>query len=189
MKIAIIEVAEYVLPKFEVVIESADHFTLEDDKVQAIVRAKYTHGKDLRGTAVVSIFEEDNFGYFRYRRESHANKQEDHALAKKTIVIDGQDTIEFNIQNELKFDRSESNKYCDVKNFKIKAEVIETLTGLSQTTEKTVKVHKDSYDISTDLTNAGLKRDSTIDLNVCALLVLHIIYIIEVGFCAFWNAN
>lgn len=166
MKIAVIEVAEYVLPKFEAVIESPDHFTLEDECVRAVIRAKYTHGKPLRGTAVVSISEEDNFGYFRYRKSSHAHKPDDNTLAKKTITIDGHETIEFNIKNELKFDRSESNKYFELKNFKIQAEITETLTGLSQTAEKTVKIHKDTYDISTDLTNAGLKRDTTIDLSV-----------------------
>lgn len=177
MKIAIIEVAEYVLPKFEAAIESADQFTLDDEQVTVVVRAKYTHGKPLRGTAVVSIFEEDNFGYFRYRRDSHANKQEDHPLATKTIIIDGQETAAFNIQNELKCDRSEANKYFDVKNFKIKVEVTETLTGLSQCAEKTVKVHKDTYDISTDLTNAGLKRDSTIDITVCFALFIFVTHI------------
>lgn len=173
MKIAVIEIAEYVLPKFEVKIESDDHFTIDDQKVVAIIRAKYTHGKPLRGTAVVSISEEDNFGYFRYRRGSKAKPEDaaDDASVKKTIVIDGRESIEFDIQNDLKFDRSESNKYFELKNFKIKAEVTETLTGLSQCAEKTIKVHKDAYDISTDLTNDAIKRDSTIDLNVSLIFL------------------
>lgn len=166
-KIAVIEIAEYVLPKFEAQIESDDHFTIDDQKVVAIIRAKYTHGKPLRGTAVVSISEEDNFGYFRYRRCSQIKKEDDDdTCVKKTIIIDGQESVEFDIQNDLKFDRNESNKYFDLKNFKIKAEVTETLTGLSQCAEKTIKVHKDTYDISTDLTNDALKRDSTVDLSV-----------------------
>lgn len=134
----------------------------------AIIRAKYTHGKPLRGaTACVSISEEDNFGYFRYRRCSKAKPENDDKRVKKTVdIIDGSESVEFDIQNELKFDRSESNKYCDLKNFKIKTEVTETLTGLTQRAEKAIKVHKDAYDICTDLTNDALKRDSTIDLNV-----------------------
>lgn len=167
MKIAIVEIAEYVLPKFEVAIESCDHFTIDDQKVHVIIRAKYTHGKPLRGTAVVSISEEDNFGYFRYRRCSQAKPaDDDDKCAKKTFTIDGKETIEFDIQNELKFDRSESNNYFDLKNFKIKAEVTETLTGLSQCAERTIKVHKDTYDITTDLRNDAIKRESTIDLSV-----------------------
>lgn len=154
------------LPKFEAVIESRDHFTLDDGKVRIVLRAKYTHGKPLRGSATVSITEEDNFGCFRYRRESQVNKPEDSSLVKRTFNIDGEETVEFDIEKELKFDRSERNQYYDVKNFKIKADVIESLTGLSQSAEKTIKVHKDTYNISTDLTNYDLKRDSTTEVNV-----------------------
>lgn len=165
MKIAVIEVAEYVLPKFEVIVESNDHFTLEDEKVAAIIRAKYTHGKPLRGKAVVTVTEEDNFGYFRFRRESTA-AQEENALVKKTIDIDGRETIELHIKDELKFDCSEKNRYFDVKNFKVHVEVTESLTGLSQTAEKTIKIHKNTYEVSSDLSNAGLKRDSNVDVTV-----------------------
>lgn len=168
MKISVIEVAEYVLPKFEVKIDSPDHFTLDDEKVQVVIRAKYTHGKPLRGTAVVTVKEEDNFGTFRFRRVSHASIQNpsDH-LVKKTVTIDGQETVEFNIKDELKFDRSDKNKYCDLQNFKIEVEVTETLTGLSQTAVKTVKVHKDSYKITTDLSYDSIKKDSSADVTVC----------------------
>lgn len=166
MKIAVIEVAEYVLPKFEAIIDSPDHFTLEDEKVQIVVRATYTHGKALRGSVVITVTEEDNFGYFRYRRVSQVNKSEDNTLVKKTLVIDGQETVEFDIKKELKCDQNKDDHYFNVKNFKIKADVTETLTGLSQSTEKTIKVHKHTYEISTDLTAAALKRDSTIDVLV-----------------------
>lgn len=151
-------------------VESDDHFSIDDKTVNAIIRAKYTHGKPLRGTAVVSISEDDNFGCFRYRRHSPANKSggdDDDTCVKKTcVIIDGHETVEFDIQNELKFDRSERNKYSNSKRFKIKTEVTETLTGLSQSAEKTITVYKDSYDITTDLRSNALKRDSTVDLSV-----------------------
>lgn len=173
MKISVIEVAEYVLPKFEVKIDSPDHFTLDDEKVQAVIRAKYTHGKPLRGTAVVTVTGEDNFGTFylrRIRRMSYASNQNrsEHSV-KKTVAIDGQETIEFNIKDELKFDRSDKNKYCDLQNFKIEVEVTETLTGLSQTAVKTVKVHKDSYKITTDLSHSfgAIQQDNPVDVTVC----------------------
>lgn len=165
MKIAVIEVAEYVLPKFEATIEGNDHFTLEDEKVIVTIGAKYTHGKPLRGKAIVTINEEDNFGYFRFRRESVAS-QEENMLVKKTVDIDGLEIIEFNIKDELKYDRSESNRFFDVKNFKIDVEVTENLTGLMQSASKMVKVHKNTYDVSSDLTHAGLKRDSSFDVTV-----------------------
>lgn len=165
MKIAVIEVAEYVLPKFEAIIEGNDHFTLEDEKVVVTIGAKYTHGKSLRGKAIVTITEEDNFGYFRFRRESVAS-QEESTLIKKTVDTDGLETIEFNIKDDLKYDRSESNRFFDVKNFKVDVEVTEILTGLTQCASKTVKVHKNTYDVSSDLTHAGLKRDSSFDVTV-----------------------
>lgn len=170
MKISVIEVAEYVLPKFEVKIDSPDHFTLDDEKLQAVIRAKYTHGKPLRGTAVVTVTGEDNFGTFRFRRVSHVSIQNpsDH-LVKRTVTIDGQETIEFNIKDELKFDRSDKNKYCDLQNYKIEVEVTETLTGLSQTAVKMVKVHKDSYKITTDLSHSfgAIQQDNPVDVTVC----------------------
>lgn len=164
VKIAIIEVAEYVLPKFSTSIESADHFCIEDEKVRVVVRAKYTHGKPLKGTAIVTVTEEDNFGYFRYRKES-LEKKEEH-LVQKSFAIDGQETVELDIKNELKFDRNDDDPYSDVKKFKIKTQVTESLTGLQQSSEKSIKIHKRTYEVSTDLTNAAVKRESTIDISV-----------------------
>lgn len=158
--------AEYVLPKFEAIIESPDHFTVDDEKVRLIVRAKYTHGKPLRGSVTVTVEEEETFGYFRCRRLSQAHKDDDCTLAKKTFNIDGQETVEFDIAKELKFERSEKTRWENVRNFKIKADVTEGLTGLVQSTDKTVKVHLDSYEITTDLNTNEPKRDTTLDLNV-----------------------
>lgn len=159
------------MPKFEAIIESSDHFTLDDEKVRAVVRAKYTHGKPLRGSVTVSVSEEEAFGYFRYRRESQAN-QEENILSKKTFNIDGQETVEFDIKNELKFDRYEKTRWENVRNYKIKVDVTEGLTGLVQSIDKTVKVHLDSYDISTDLHSNEAKRDSILDLNVNVYIFL-----------------
>lgn len=165
VKIAVIEVAEYVLPKFEAIIESADHFTLDDEKIRAVIRAKYTHGKPLRGSVTVSVMEEESFGCFR-RKISTAKEEDDGALVKKTFNIDGHETVEFDIAKELKFERNENNRWETLRNFKIKADVTEGLTGLIQSTDKTVKVHMDTYNITTDLLSNDPKRDSTIDINV-----------------------
>lgn len=171
MKIAVIEVAEYVLPKFEATIESPDHFCIEDGKVRVVVGAKYTHGKPLKGTAVVTVTEEDlthlklaHLKTDRKRKESLEKKQEQ--LVQKSFAIDGQETVEFDIKNELKFDRNDDDSYSDVKKFKIKIEVTESLTGLQQSAKKTIKIHKRTYEVSTDLTNAAVKRESTIDISV-----------------------
>lgn len=158
--------AEYVLPKFEVSIESPDHFTVKDKTLFAVVRAKYTYGKPLKGKAIVCVTEEDNFGCFRYRRESESTENRDNALVRKTIDVDGSGQLEFDIEKELKYDRSESNRYYSVRKFKINVELVENLTGLTQSTEKTIKVHRNAYEVSTDLDRSCLKRDSSNDVTV-----------------------
>ncbi|XP_031636083.1 ovostatin-like, partial [Contarinia nasturtii] len=87
IKIAVIEVAEYVLPKFEAIIDSSDNFTVEDEK------------------------------------------------------------------------------WSDVKNYKIKVEVTEGLTGLTQTADKTIKVHRDTYKITSNLKNRP-QRDAPCDIKI-----------------------
>lgn len=158
--------AEYVLPKFEIEIDSPENFTLADKTAYVIVRAKYTNGKPMRGTALVSI-EEDNF-YYYCGRTSDENK----FLLQKTVIVDGQEKIEFDIENELKCDQMMKNKHFDVKYFKVKAEVTETLTGLSQSTEKSIQVHKETFKISSNLYDFRLKRDSTINVTVREVIVL-----------------
>lgn len=143
IKISQIEVAEYVLPRFEAIIESPDDFTLDDGAVRAVIRAKYTHGKPLRGSVTVSITDKNNFSthLFGFARD---NKPNDNTLVKKTFNIDGKETVEFDIEKELKFERNNSMYWQTFKNYKIKADVTEGLTGLVQSADKTVKVYWNS---------------------------------------------
>lgn len=161
------------LPKFEVAIESTDHFSLEDENVQAVIRAKYTHGQPMRGTAVMSITETGlitpgSWGSFSsYSLTQPINVGEtERALVKKTIVFDGRETIQFNIQDELNFHRGESSIQFNKRVYIIKAEITETLTGLSKSAEKTITVHQNTYKITTDLMNKTLQQDSTANVKV-----------------------
>lgn len=161
-KVAFIEIAEYVLPKFEVNIDVADHFTLKDEKIQVIVRAKYTHGQSLRGQAIVSVIEDVN--HFCYSNKKKSEKSD--ALAKKTVDVDGRGTIEFNIKDELKYGDDDSVKYYDEKKFIINVEMTESLTGLSQSTKKTITVHKYPHHITTDLSYSGIIRGSKFNATI-----------------------
>ncbi|XP_031637598.1 pregnancy zone protein-like, partial [Contarinia nasturtii] len=164
IKIAVIEVAEYVLPKFEAIIDSSDNFTVEDEKVRAVIRTKYTHGKPLRGLATVIITEDDPnraFGFFELQSKKKKSNDDDNYLMKKSFNIDGKETIEVDIKKELKFDI----KWSDVKNYKIKVEVTEGLTGLTQTADKTIKVHRDTYKITRNLKNRP-QRDAPCDIKI-----------------------
>lgn len=136
-KIKNIEIREYVLPKFEVSIDSAKYFTIKEGKVTVIVNAKYTYGKKLRGKATVSVSGIENFGCVyqtrprRGKKGSDDEEDEGNPLVKKTIDIDGRAIIEFDIKNELKYDLEvENNKYYSSKEFKISVKVVEDLTGL-----------------------------------------------------------
>lgn len=167
VKIVVIEVAEYVLPKFSVSIESADHFTIAGKVLHAVIAAKYTYGKPLNGKATITVSEEDNFGCFRYRRISNVDESPtDDALVRKTIDVDGTGHIEFDIEKELKYHSGERSRYYSERTFKISVDVVENLTGLSQSAEKTVKIHKSAYKVSSDLDSSCLKRDTVADITV-----------------------
>lgn len=162
-KTATIEVAKYVLPKFEVAIESPDYFTFEDEKVAFVVRGKYTHGKPLRGTVIVSVFDENMMGSrMMFIHSSGQIKQP--ALAMKTVIMDGRENVEFDLKHDLKFDKSQ---WYNDGQIKLKADFTETLTGLTQSTEKMVEISKNAYKITTDLATKILKHDTKIDATVC----------------------
>lgn len=76
-------------PKFGVAIESPDHFTLQDKTIGIVVRAKYTHGKPVRGKAVVSV-------------DVNVYSQN---LAKKILNMDSREIIKFDSKNDLKLSR------------------------------------------------------------------------------------
>lgn len=152
--------AEYVLPKFEIGFDSPEHFTLADKTAYVVVRAKYTNGKPMRGTAVVTIEGglRSTFGFDCYGLRGGENK----LRLQKTVIVDGREKVEFGIEDELECDQIGTGP----KLFKVKAEVTETLTGLSQSTEKTIQVHKEIFKISSNLNNIRLNRDSTINVTV-----------------------
>lgn len=158
---ATIEVAKYVLPKFEVVIEAPEYFTFQDEVAKIVVRAKYTHGKPLRGTVVVSAFDEHMGGFLFHCDPQQSNS----ALATKTVIMDGRENVEFDLKNELKVDQSKK-WYADGQ-IKFKADFTETLTGLTLSTEKSVTIYKNAYVITTDLGNKVLQPDTKVDVTVC----------------------
>lgn len=63
--------------------------------------------------------------------------------SKKTIDVNGQTEIEFNIKNYLNFKSSEF--------YVIKAEATEYLTDLTQSTEKSIIIHENTYVVTTNL--------------------------------------
>lgn len=124
------EVAEYVPPKFEVSIEAAKFFSLKDEKLAAFIRAKYTYGKPMIGKATVGLY----------------STYSDELYAEKIIYFNGSGLVEFRMNGEVS--RPQDEYFYG--NFELRAEVIEKLTGLSQSTKKDVIVHEFGYKASVE---------------------------------------
>ncbi|XP_031621506.1 CD109 antigen-like [Contarinia nasturtii] len=129
-----IEVAEYVLPKFEVTIDSPADVSAKNGKIRVIIRSKYTFGKLVKGEAVVSLTPKN---HFRRRIDNTEG-------VLKTINVDGKGTVEFDIDNELRTRFSEG----ETREYELKAIVIEELTGRNQSATKTITIHQSRYKIT-----------------------------------------
>lgn len=83
----------------------------------------------------------------------------------KTVDVDGRGTVEFGI-GELKLDVSKWEYYSE-KRFTLKAEMIEELTGCTQSAKPiSVVLHKERFKIFTNLIHGELKADSKITAKV-----------------------
>ncbi|XP_043259825.1 CD109 antigen-like isoform X1 [Colletes gigas] len=124
------EVAEYVLPNFEVTIDAPKHFTFKDSKIVATVYAKYTYGKPVKGEVTITAYPDIFSGVIQpiYQQP-----------VRKVIPIDGKVTVDFDIQSELKLtDDYERPVMIDVV-------VEESLTGRRQNTSMQITLHKYKY--------------------------------------------
>lgn len=129
-----IEVAEYVLPKFDVTIDAPTEFSAKNGKIRAIIRSKYTYGKLVKGEAIVSLTPSSSYSYGMH------SQSKDSIL--KTIPIDGKGSVEFDVENDLKL---EFSQYTREKNYELKATVIEELTGRNQSASKYITIHQTRY--------------------------------------------
>ncbi|KAH8271018.1 hypothetical protein KR018_000174 [Drosophila ironensis] len=118
------EVDKYVLPKFEVTIDTAKDVVAADKLVKATIRAKYTYGKPVKGKATVTI--QPNYAYMQqeFRME-------------QTIDVDGKGHVEFKIERE-----GPNPFYPPLKLFAV---VTEELTGNKQNATAVVNVHQQRY--------------------------------------------
>ncbi|XP_052132451.1 CD109 antigen-like [Frankliniella occidentalis] len=87
------QVAEYVLPNFEVTADIPKFTTYKDGKISATVRARYPYGKPVRGEATVTA-------YPTY--VSDVLQPVFEAPVRKVVPIDGKVLVEFDVQKELK---------------------------------------------------------------------------------------
>lgn len=147
------EVAEYVLPNFEVTIDAPKHFTFKDSKITATIHAKYTYGKPVKGEATVTAYPDIFSGIIQpiYQQP-----------VRKVIPIDGKVTVDFDIHSELKLtDEYERPVMIDVA-------VEESLTGRRQNTSMQLTLHKHKYTMdlikTSEYYKPGLKYTAFIKL-------------------------
>lgn len=126
------EVDKYVLPKFEVQVEAPKDVAISDNKFTVTIRSKYTYGKPVKGTAVVTA----KTSYYYYGDDNAK------PMVEKTVKIDGKGRVEFDIANDFKLDK---DRYTPP--LTITAVVEEELTGLKQNSTASVNLHREKYQI------------------------------------------
>lgn len=125
------DVEEYVLPKFEVIVDAQKHATFKEGKVTAIIRSKYTYGKLVKGEVTVSAYPTLYVGSLQPFSQN--------IIQRKVLPIDGKASVEFDIKKELDL----QDEY--ERDIIIEAVVEETLTGRKQNSTSTVTLHKSKY--------------------------------------------
>ncbi|XP_063973145.1 CD109 antigen-like isoform X2 [Diachasmimorpha longicaudata] len=124
------QVAEYVLPKFQVSIDVPKHSTFKSGKVVATIRADYTYGKPVKGEATITAYPDIFSGVLQPIFTPPV---------RKVLPIDGKVTVDFDIATELKL----SDEY--ERPIEIEATVEEALTGRRQNVSTQMTLHKHKY--------------------------------------------
>ncbi|KAG5674651.1 hypothetical protein PVAND_004605 [Polypedilum vanderplanki] len=127
------DVAEYVLPKYEVIVDSNPHVTFKDGKIHATVRAKYTYGKPVKGQATVSAYPVLWLGSVQPFVQD--------TIVRKVIEVDGKGSTEFDIREELKIE-GDYERYVNIE-----AIFEEELTGRRQNGSTQITIHKFKYNL------------------------------------------
>jgi CD109 antigen len=127
------DVAEYVLPKYEVIVDSNAHATFKDGKIHATVRAKYTYGKPVKGQATISAYPVLWLGSVQPFVQDF--------IVRKVIEVDGKGSTEFDIRSELKIE-GDYERYVNIE-----AIFEEELTGRRQNGSTQITIHKFKYDL------------------------------------------
>ncbi|KAL5290639.1 CD109.2 family protein [Megaselia abdita] len=130
------EVAKYVLPKFDVKIESPSDILIDDETIKVQVRSNYTYGKAVTGKAVILIESAHEYFYAEDRKR---------IFCEKTIDITGKTMVEFDMIKELNYVRNPENFHNPP--LTIRASVEEELTGLKQETTQEITVHMNKFTV------------------------------------------
>ncbi|EFX86067.1 hypothetical protein DAPPUDRAFT_313404 [Daphnia pulex] len=147
------QVAEYILPKFQVTIDLPTYLTFNESKMVATVKAKYTYGKPVKGNVTIAAYPQYRVSYIQpFFTEP----------VRKTVQIDGTVDVDFNLFKELKLvDDFERDIRFDVT-------VIEGLTERKQNMSSLLTLYKYKYKMelikTSDSFKPGLKYTAFLKL-------------------------
>lgn len=88
------EVADFILPKFDVQIDTPEHQYYRQGKIRATISAKYHYEKPVKGEVTVSVYPK-TYGSFQPFISN--------LITRKVMRIDGKASVEFDIAEELNF--------------------------------------------------------------------------------------
>lgn len=152
------EVAEYVLPKFEVSIDANPDANFIDGVIRATVKATYTFGKIAKGNATVTAELERNTSW---ERRYMINKK-----ISKSVEVDGKKFVEFDIKNDLGLEKS-----SDECNVILSATFTDILSGKEANAVTKITIHKSHQKIQ--LAKSSDKFKPGLPYKVSALVVFH----------------
>lgn len=155
------EVAEYVLPKFEVIVEANPHVIFSDSKIRATVSGKYTFGKLAKGKATVTAKVVKNRYFYRLVCED--------TKIVKVIDVDGKKDVDFDIKEELKLNEIDTDQTVEIE-----ATFNDELSGKEHKGSTIVTIHKTAHKVDVvreyknikpglpfSVTSVVIKRDGT----------------------------
>ncbi|CAH1734421.1 unnamed protein product [Chironomus riparius] len=154
------DVEEYVLPKFEVSIDTVPNVPFKDGVIKATVNAKYTFGKIAKGKATVTAEVESPYGNYRFRTVEPTKK------VSKTVEVDRKKFVEFDLKSELNI-RDSKNEHT----VKLHASFKDELSSKVATANATVKIHSDA--IKMVLKKSSEKFKPGLPFTVTAILSSH----------------
>ncbi|BET03014.1 thioester-containing protein [Nesidiocoris tenuis] len=110
-------VAEYVLPKFEVIVEAPAHATFKKPKVPITIKAKYTFGQLVKGEATITTSNDNNY-----------YSEEQVKPTTKTIKVDNVGETVIDVVEALGLNTSSGNRFYE-RGVKFDVSFKEELTG------------------------------------------------------------
>jgi CD109 antigen len=158
------DVEEYVLPKFEVSIDTVPNVPFKDGVIKATVNTKYTFGKIAKGkaTVIAEVHTEVESPY----RKFHIRFIEPTKKVSKTVDVDGKKFVEFSLKDDLNI-RDGKNEHT----VKLHASFKDRLSGKKATADTYVKIHKDA--IKMELKKSAEKFKPGLQFTVTAILTSH----------------